>query len=68
MLCSAGTDGELYGGVLRMLDVLLSHETNEAEERRILQDDYDIQMTQAMETEALKAGWQVYQGLLEKQS
>ena len=37
--------------VLRMLDVLLSHETSEAEKRRILQDDYEIQMTQTMESE-----------------
>ena len=51
MLCLGGPDGENYDGVLRMLDVLLSHETSEAEKRRILQDDYDIQMTQAMESE-----------------
>ena len=40
-----------FDGVLRMLDVLLSHETSEAEKRRILRDDYDIQMTQTMERE-----------------
>ena len=34
-----------------MLDVLLSHETSEAEKRRILQDDYDIQMTRTLESE-----------------
>ena len=34
-----------------MLDVLLSNETSEAEKRRILQDDYDIQMTRTMESE-----------------
>ena len=34
-----------------MLDVLLSNETSEAEKRKILQDDYDIQMTQTMEQE-----------------
>ena len=38
-----------FDGVLRMLDVLLSNETSEAEKRRILRDDYDIQMTQTME-------------------
>ena len=31
--------------------MLLSNETSEAEKRRILQDDYDIQMTQAMKRE-----------------
>ena len=51
MLCLGGPDGENYDGVLRMLDVLLSNETSEAEKRRILQDDYDIQMTRAMESE-----------------
>ena len=51
MLCLGGPDGENYSGVLRMLDVLLSSETSEAEKRRILQDDYGIQMTRAMERE-----------------
>ena len=31
--------------------MLLSNETSEAEKRRILQDDYDIQMTRTMESE-----------------
>lgn len=52
MLCLGGPDGGRYDGVLRLLDVLLSHETSEAEKRRILQDEYDIQMTQALESEA----------------
>lgn len=51
MLCLGGPDSENYDGVLRMLDVLLSHETSEAEKRRILQDDYDIQMTRTLENE-----------------
>ena len=51
MLCLGGPDGANYDGVLRMLDVLLSNETSEAKKRKILQDDYDIQMTQTMERE-----------------
>ena len=51
MLCLGGPDRENYDGVLRMLDVLLSNETSEAEKRKILQNDYDIQMTQTMERE-----------------
>ena len=47
----SGPNGENYDGVIRMLDVLLSNETSEAEKRKILQDDYDIQMTQTMERE-----------------
>ncbi len=51
MLCLGGPDGANYDGVLRMMDVLLSNETSEAEKRKILQDDYDIQMTRTMEQE-----------------
>ena len=51
MLCLGGSDGENYDGVLRMLDVLLSNETSETEKREILQNDYDIQMTQTMDRE-----------------
>ena len=51
MLCLGGPDGANYDGVLLMLDVLLSNETSEAKKRKILQDDYDIQMTQTMERE-----------------
>jgi len=51
MLCLGGPDWENYDGVLRMLDVLLSNETGEAEKRKILRDDYNIQMTQTMESE-----------------
>ena len=51
MLCLGGPDGENYDGVLRMLDVLLSNKTSETEKRKILQDDYDIQMTQTMDRE-----------------
>lgn len=51
MLCLGGPEGENYNGVLRMLDVLLSHETGEQEKRKILQDDYDIAMTRRIEKE-----------------
>jgi len=51
MLCLGGPNDKNYDGVLRMLDVLLGSETSEAEKRKILQDDYDIQMTQTMERE-----------------
>ena len=51
MLCLGGPGGGNYEGVLRLLDVLLSNETSEVEKRKILQDDYGIQMTQTMEQE-----------------
>ena len=65
MLCLGGPDGENYDGVLRMLDVLLSNETSEAEKRKILQDDYDIQMTQTMERE-VSVMCNLSKGVLEK--
>lgn len=49
MLCLGGADADNYGGILRMLDVLLSNENSEAEKRKILRDDYDIKMTHEME-------------------
>ena len=51
MLCLGGPDGANYDGVLRMLDVLLGSETSAAEKRQILQDEYEIPMTQSIEQE-----------------
>ncbi len=65
MLCLGGPDGENYDGVLRMLDVLLSNETGEAEKRKILRDDYDIQMTQTMQRE-VSVMCNLSKGVLEK--
>jgi hypothetical protein len=41
----------LYASWELLHTLLLSNETSEAEKRKILQDDYDIQMTQTMERE-----------------
>jgi len=65
MLCLGGPDGENYDGVLRMLDVLLSNETSEAEKRQILRNDYNIQMTQTMESE-VSVMCNLSKGVLEK--
>lgn len=51
ILCLGGTDDDNYDGVLKLLDVLLSSETGVAERRRILRDNFDIPMTEAMEAE-----------------
>lgn len=45
--------GENYDGIIRMLDVLLSNKTSEAEKRKILLDDYNIEMTERMRQEVL---------------
>lgn len=51
MLCLGGPDGENYDGVLKLLDVLLSPEAGVTEKRQILQDDFDIPMTETLEAE-----------------
>lgn len=51
MLCLGGPNSKHYGGVSGMLNVLLSHGTSGAEKRRILWDDYHIQMAQSVESE-----------------
>ena len=65
MLCLGGPEGKNYDGVLRMLDVLLSHEIGEAEKRKILQNDYDIQMTQTM-NEEVSVMCNLSKGVMEK--
>lgn len=65
MLCLGEPDGENYKGVLRMLGVLLSSEIGEAEKRKILQDDYDIKMTQTMEKE-VSVMCNLSKGIIEK--
>lgn len=51
MLCLGGPNGEHYEGVIRMLDILLGSENSAAEKRKILQDEYDIEMTRAIDQE-----------------
>ena len=51
MLCLGGAEGEHYDGVLKLLDVLLSPEAGIAEKRQVLQDDFDIPMTETLEAE-----------------
>lgn len=65
MVCLGGPERENYDGILRMLDVLLSENTTEAEKRKILQDDYDIQMTQTMKEE-VELMCNLSQGIKEK--
>ena len=51
MLCLGGPEDRNYGGVLKLLDVLLSNETAAAQKQQILQEDFDIPMTQTLESE-----------------
>ena len=54
MLCLGGEDRENYGGVLRLLDVLLSPKAGEAKKRQVLQQEFDIPMTETLEAEVRK--------------
>ena len=51
MLCLGKPEGENYQGVLKMLDVLFSNETSVADKKKILEDEYDIPMTQKLDEE-----------------
>lgn len=51
MICPGNEDGENYAGILKLLGVLLSTEESAAEKRRILEEDFHIQMTQSLEEE-----------------
>ncbi len=51
MICLGKPEGEAYQGILRMLDVLFSNETSVTEKRKILQDEYNIPMTQTLNQE-----------------
>lgn len=51
MLCLGGRDRATYSGIIRLLDVLLSSDIAETEKRYILESDYNIPMTEAIESE-----------------
>lgn len=51
MLCLGEPGEDLDASVLRLLGVLLSPEVGQTEKRRILQDEFDIQMSETMESE-----------------
>lgn len=51
MLCLGRPEGENYGHVLKLLNVLLSNETGLLEKQRILEEDFDIPMTEKLERE-----------------
>ena len=65
MLCLGDADGENYDGVLKLLDVLLSSKTGEAEKKQVLQNDFHIPMTQTLESE-VQTMCNLSQGVMEK--
>lgn len=63
MLCLGG--GEDCDGVFKLLDTLLSPEATVAERCQVLQDDFDIPMTETLETE-VQAMCNLSQGVEER--
>ncbi|MCM1296699.1 MAG: hypothetical protein NC311_14270 [Muribaculaceae bacterium] len=53
LLCLGGPEDENYNGILKLLDVLLSKEIHFREKQQILQEDFDLAMTEQMEQEVL---------------
>lgn len=51
LLCLGGEGHKDYKGVLKLLDVLLSSKAGEAKKRQVLQREFDIPMTETLETE-----------------
>lgn len=51
MVCLGGEAKENYDGVLKLLDVLLSPKAGEAKKRQVLEDEFDIPMTETLEAE-----------------
>lgn len=51
MACVGSPDGKDHSGVLRLLSALFSQAIPPAEKKKILQDEFDINMSRAFETE-----------------
>lgn len=51
MICLGHSGSDRYEGILKLLDVLLSSEKEVGEKKRVLQEDFDIRMTKALESE-----------------
>lgn len=51
MLCLGVKDDEEVSGILRLLEVLLSSERNAEEKKKILQEEYGIEMTKKLDRE-----------------
>ena len=51
IICLGHSGDDKYAGILKLLDVLLSSETEPEEKKKILQDDFHIKMTKTLESE-----------------
>ena len=53
VICLGGESDKNYGGIIKMLDVLLSEHVSPEEKKKVLQEEFDISMTKEMESEAM---------------
>ena len=51
LICLGGSDDINYDGIIKMLDVLLSDRLQPDEKKKVLHDDFDIEMTKELESE-----------------
>ena len=51
MICLGDPEGDNYGGILKLLEVLLSSGKGPEEKKKILQEEFDIRMTRKLESE-----------------
>ena len=65
MICLGRPEESGRADILKLLDVLLSSETGQGEKRRILEEEFDIPMTEHMEQE-VSLMCNLSQGILEK--
>ncbi len=51
MICLGKTEDDKYNGILKLLDVLLSSDKKAEEKKKILQEEFHIEMTKELESE-----------------
>jgi hypothetical protein len=64
MVCLGDPNKENYNGLLKMLDVLLSNRREPEEKKKVLKEEFDIEMTKTMEEEVYSMS-HVLQGVKE---
>ena len=51
IICLGSPNGQRYNGILKLLEVLLSSSRKAEEKKKILQEDFHIEMTYSLESE-----------------
>ena len=65
MICLGDEDDKNYGGLLKFLEVLLSEEKSPETKKEILETEFDVPMTQTLESEVRRM-CNLSQGVMEK--